>query len=161
MQVREKCVNRSFGVLALCAAACLAGCQSWFIFEPERRMRAAPGDFPFRIVEVSVPLRQQEGRLQHLYGWWLPSPQTGKVKTVLYLHGNDGNVSMSVNEVGPLRDLGCAIFLVDYRGFGESDGYLPAETTVYEDAEAAWRYLVEDRGIAPAELYIYGHSLGG
>ena len=138
----------------------LAGCQSLFIFEPDREMRARPGDFPFRIVEVTVPVRNETGRLQHLHGWWIPSPRS-QSKTVLYLHGNDDNVSRCVSEITPLRDLGHSIFLVDYRGFGESDGRIPSETTVYEDAEAAWRYLVEDRGVAPSELYIYGHSLGG
>jgi pimeloyl-ACP methyl ester carboxylesterase len=138
----------------------LAGCQSWFIFEPDRTKVASPSDFPFRIVEVTVPVRNETGRLQHLHGWWIPS-QRSQAKTVLYFHGNDDNVSRCVTEVAPVRELGHSIFLVDYRGFGESDGRVPSETTVYEDAEAAWRYLVEDRGVAPRELFIYGHSLGG
>jgi len=148
------------GALILCAALGLWGCQSWFIFEPDREMRASPADFPFRIVEVMVPVRTPAGALQHLQGWWIPSQRAGAA-TVLYLHGNEGNVSTSVGEVDPLRELEQSVFLVDYRGFGESAGYLPSETTVYEDAEAAWNYLVHDRGIAPASLYIYGHSLGG
>jgi len=144
----------------LCAALGLWGCQSWFIFEPDREMRASPADFPFRIVEVMVPVRPAGGGLQHLQGWWIPSARPA-AKTILYLHGNDGNVSTSVGEVTPLRELGYSVFLVDYRGFGESGGSLPSEATVYEDAQYAWSYLVQDRGVPPAELYIYGHSLGG
>src|SRR2546422_4299392 len=77
------------------------------------------------------------------------------------LHGNDGNVSTSMGEIAPLRELGYAVFMPDYRGYGESEGPFPSEKTVYEDAEAAWIYLVDQRGIRPAKLYIYGHSLGG
>src|SRR3989454_11049701 len=49
----------------------------------------------------------------------------------------------------------------DYRGYGESEGPFPSEKTVYEDADAAWISLVDQRGIRPARPYIYGHSLGG
>jgi pimeloyl-ACP methyl ester carboxylesterase len=51
--------------------------------------------------------------------------------------------------------------MIDYRGYGDGRASLPSEKTVYEDAEAAWNYLVKERGIDPAHLYIHGHSLGG
>ena len=145
---------------ALAGALLLGGCQSWLIFEPDRKLHATPESFPFTIIEVTVPVRAAEQRLQHLYGWWVPS-EAPDAKTVLYFHGNGGNVSDCVDEIAPLRDLRYSIFLVDYRGYGESDGGFPSETSVYQDAHAAWKYLVNDRGIQPAELYIYGHSLGG
>jgi pimeloyl-ACP methyl ester carboxylesterase len=66
-----------------------------------------------------------------------------------------------MGEIAPLRELGYSVFVPDYRGFGESEGSFPSEKTVYEDAEAAWNYPVDQRGIRPAHLYIYGHSLGG
>ena len=138
----------------------LGGCQSWFIFEPDRRLHASPADFPFPIVEITVPVRLPNERLQYLHGWWIPAP-SADAKTVLYFHGNDGNISVSVDEVTPLRELRHSVFLIDYRGYGESDGPFPSEASVYEDAEAAWKYLVADRRIQPAELYVYGHSLGG
>jgi len=145
---------------ALAGALLLGGCQSWFIFQPDRKLHATPADFPFPIIEVTVPVRVPDARLQHLHGWWIPSPLPG-AKTVLYFHGNEGNVSVCVDEVTPLRELQYSVFLVDYRGYGESDGGFPSEASVYQDADAAWKYLVNDRGIQPAELYIYGHSLGG
>jgi len=97
---------------------------------------------------------------QSLHGWWVASA-AWEAKVVLYLHGNDGNVSTSMSDIAPLRELGYAVFILDYRGYGESAGSFPSEKTVYEDAEAAWNYLVDQRGISPARLYIYGHSLGG
>lgn len=154
MQVTRARVAGIFGL------ALLAGCQSWFIFEPERKLRASPADFPFPIVEVSVPVRLANERLENMNGWWVPG-SPGNSKAVLYLHGNDGNVSVSVNEITPLRELQYSVLLIDYRGFGASDGSFPSEASVYQDAEAAWKYLVNDRSIKPAELYIYGQSLGG
>jgi fermentation-respiration switch protein FrsA (DUF1100 family) len=52
------------------------------------------------------------------------------------------------------------VFAIDYRGFGKSDGDLPSEATVYEDARAGWKWVVE-REPDPSRRYIYGHSLGG
>ena len=49
---------------------------------------------------------------------------------------------------------------VDYRGYGMSAGY-PTEEGTYRDAEAAWGYLVGQRGVDPRDIIIYGKSLGG
>jgi pimeloyl-ACP methyl ester carboxylesterase len=134
--------------------------QSRLIFEPERTLHAAPGDFPFRVVEVAIPIGTTAPRRQTVSGWGIPSAQPG-AKVVLYLHGNDGNVATSMAEIEPLRELGYSVFVIDYRGYGRSDARFPSESSVYEDAEAAWDYLVRERRISPGRLYIYGHSLGG
>lgn len=57
--------------------------------------------------------------------------------------------------------MGFSVLLVSYRGYGKSDGTFPTEAQVYSDAQAAWTYLVEQRGINPGAIFIYGHSLGG
>jgi hypothetical protein len=56
--------------------------------------------------------------------------------------------------------MGFAVFAIDYRGFGKSDGDLPSEQMVYEDADAGWQWLVQ-RQPDPLRRVIYGHSLGG
>lgn len=137
------------------AGVTLWGSQAHLIFEPERALHAAPADFPFPVTEVVIPLAAR----QNVHGWWIPSAKRG-AKVVLYLHGNDGNVSTSVSEVAPLQELGYSVFLIDYRGYGASEGPFPTEKAVYQDAEAGWSYLV-GQGFDPANLYIYGHSLGG
>jgi len=142
----------------LASALVLGGCQSWFIFEPDRELHASPADFPFKIDEITVPVGLD--RTQRLTGWWLPTPLP-EAKTVLYFHGNDGNVSVSVREVTPLVDLQYSVCLIDYRGYGKSERLFPSEQSVYEDAEAVWNYAVRERGIDPAQIYIYGQSLGG
>jgi len=144
----------------LSAGALLWAFQSRLIFEPEKSLRAAPGDFPFAVMEVAIPVGAAAPRRQAATGWWIPSERPG-AKVVLYLHGNDGNVTTSMPEVDPLRQLGYSVLLIDYRGYGKSDARFPSESSVYEDAEAAWEYLVRERAIPPGRLYIYGHSLGG
>jgi pimeloyl-ACP methyl ester carboxylesterase len=145
---------------AFVALLMLSGCQNWFIFEPDRKLHAAPSDFPFKIVELKLPVRAQGAREEQLNAWWIPAARSPG-KTLLYLHGRDSDVSDCVGDVAPLRDLNLSLLLVDYRGFGSSDGVFPSEASVYEDAEAAWTYLVGQGGVRPADLYIYGHSLGG
>ncbi|MBW2442845.1 MAG: alpha/beta fold hydrolase [Deltaproteobacteria bacterium] len=53
------------------------------------------------------------------------------------------------------------MLLISYRGYGHSEGEFPTEAQVYADAEAAWNYLVTQKGIHPGDIFIYGHSLGG
>ena len=133
------------------AAAFLWAFQRHFVFEPSRVMHASPADFPYAVEETSI------GRV---HGWWIPGTRADG-KTVLYLHGNDGNVSTSIGETAPLQRLGLSVLLIDYRGFGASAGNFPSERSVYEDADAAWNYLVGERRLKPGNVYIYGHSLGG
>ncbi len=80
---------------------------------------------------------------------------------VLYLHGNGLNVGANVEHANRFHRLGLSVFLIDYRGYGKSQGEFPTESQVYEDAQLAMDYLVKQRGINPKQIYIYGHSLGG
>ena len=148
-----------YGIIGLVLWGCQS-CVSYFIFEPDRTLYAKPADYSFKVRDVGLPVTLSSDAGQSLHGWWVASA-AWDAKVVLYLHGNDGNVSTSMGDIAPLRELGYAVFILDYRGYGESAGSFPSEKTVYEDAEAAWNYLVDQRGISPARLYIYGHSLGG
>jgi len=85
----------------------------------------------------------------------------GLGKVVLYLHGNASNVGSNVEHAHRFHRLGLSVFVMDYRGYGKSQGDFPSESQVYEDAQLAWDYLVKQRGINPNQIYIYGHSLGG
>ncbi|MCE9659425.1 MAG: lysophospholipase [Burkholderiales bacterium] len=78
---------------------------------------------------------------------------------LLYLHGARRDVARSSFRVEQLRELGFSVLAVDYRGFGNSTDELPSEAGVVEDAQAAWRWLAENR---PGRArYVFGHSLGG
>jgi pimeloyl-ACP methyl ester carboxylesterase len=148
-----------YGICGLVLWGCQS-CVSYFIFEPNRTVYAAPSDFSFNVREITIPIRLSGAAGQSLNGWWVASRKR-HASAVLYLHGNDGNLSTSMGEIAPLRELGYSVFMIDYRGYGKSEGLFPSEKTVYEDAETAWNYLVQQRGLNPTHLYIYGHSLGG
>ena len=92
-----------------------------------------------------------------LHAWWVPA--AGARGTVLMFHGNAGNISHRLDYLLMFNRLGYAALIVDYRGYGKSTGS-PSEEGTYRDALAAWRHLTEGRGIRPADIVIFGESLG-
>lgn len=92
-----------------------------------------------------------------LHGWFVPA---GKARgTVLFMHGNAGNISHRFESIERFNRLQLNVFIFDYRGYGRSKGK-PTEEGTYRDARAAWRYLVDSQGIAPESVVIFGRSLG-
>ena len=132
--------------------------QRELIFFPSRDVLRSPADVELKYEEVWVPVLASQPA--SLHGWWLQSVDPA-APTLLYLHGNDVNIGGNVEHVATLNRLGFAVLVVDYRGYGKSGGAFPSETQVYEDAEAAWNHLVQDRRVDPGQAFIYGHSLGG
>jgi fermentation-respiration switch protein FrsA (DUF1100 family) len=53
-----------------------------------------------------------------------------------------------------------SVFIIDYRGYGKSSGR-PSEQGTYLDAEAAWEYLLNEKGLKSDEIIVFGRSLGG
>jgi uncharacterized protein len=133
--------------------------QTRLIFEPMRSLVVKPAELGFPVADVTIPVPTAGGRAQALHAWWMPAARPD-AKLILYFHGNDGNVSTSVGETALLRELGYGVLVIDYRGYGQSDGKFPSEATVYEDAEAALAALVEDWQVKPRDICVYGHSLG-
>lgn len=140
------------------AAAYLWTHQRTLIFLPAREVLRTPGDVGLRYEEVRIPVPGSDGAFLH--GWWIPSGDPA-ARTVLYLHGNDLNIGASVEPIARLCGLGLSVLVVDYRGYGKSSDGPPNEARVYEDAGAAWRYLIREKQLAPGRTFIYGHSLGG
>ena len=93
-----------------------------------------------------------------LHGWWLPHPSATDV--LLYLHGNGKNIGANIGQAQRYYQLGFSVLLIDYRGYGLSQGKFPHEAQLYQDAEAAWNYLIQ-QNIKPQQIFLYGHSLGG
>ncbi|MEO6974613.1 MAG: alpha/beta fold hydrolase [Gallionella sp.] len=129
------------------------------IFEPELPLQTTPDRLGMQFEELHIPAGSGKDHGE-LDSWWMPANQTG-APTLLYLHGNHINMSGNLEHTLRLHNFGFNVLLVDYRGFGKSSGGYPSEAKVYEDAEAAWQYLIKQRGVAPGQLFIYGHSLGG
>ncbi|MBA3976056.1 MAG: peptidase [Candidatus Solibacter sp.] len=91
-----------------------------------------------------------------LHGWFA-APPDAKLAT-LFLHGNAGNVTHRVQAILAIREAGSAVLVLDYRGFGKSEGS-PSETGVTLDAEAALAWL-QQSGFPPQRVVLHGESLG-
>ena len=91
-----------------------------------------------------------------LHGWFVAGQSS---RVLLFFHGNAGNISHRLDSIRQFQDLGLAVLIIDYRGYGQSEGRT-TEKGIYRDADAAWRYLVEIRGIPVSNIVIFGRSLG-
>ena len=99
------------------------------------------------------------GDKQNIHAWWWPAGQAD-APAVLYLHGTRWNLTGQFFRIEQLHAMGYSVLAIDYRGFGQSQGSLPSETSVYEDARIGWERLKTLQPDANKRL-IYGHSLGG
>ena len=95
-----------------------------------------------------------------LHGWLVRSPGQPAPATVIYCHGNGGNVSYLGWMAEELSDRGFDVLLFDYRGYGRSEGAVAGERGLYADADAAYDFAVGRLGVEPASLILYGQSLG-
>jgi pimeloyl-ACP methyl ester carboxylesterase len=151
---------RATGVFLLSALPLLLTCGMWnqlvdsLIFQPSRGVDLRLEDLGIEGEEVF--LRSEDG--VRLHAFFLPAP--GASRALLFLHGNAGNASQRLPNAAQLVQLGTHVLLLDYRGFGLSQGK-PSEPGVYADARAALAHLVETRGFPEARIVIFGRSLGG
>lgn len=90
-------------------------------------------------------------------GWYMKSPKPRG--TVLYLHGNAGNRRDWAQAVPEFVGQGYNLFVLDYRGYGDSQGK-PSEKGLYRDGDAAWAWLAERSRQEGVPAYILGKSLG-
>ena len=144
--------------------------QTLIIFSPEKEIKDTPAKFGANYEDVLIPVKQPDGRIENIAGWWLPNTKQevkndpksdlNDRKVILYLHGKGKNISANAKHANRLMRMGFSVLVIDYRGYGKSDGSSPSESTVYTDAQTAWDYLIE-KGFKPNQIMIYGHSLGG
>lgn len=150
------------GLAAAIAVSYLGACgymqstQLEKVFEPSPVLQTMPDRLGMPFEELRIPVESGG----ELYAWWMPAGKAD-APTVMYLHGNYGNIGHNLDHSKRLHDMGYNVLLPDYRGYGRSSNGQPTETRVYEDAEAAWQYLLKARGVPPQRAFIYGHSLGG
>jgi hypothetical protein len=92
-----------------------------------------------------------------LHAWWIPGDNAKF--TFLAFHGNASNIANRALTYEFLRSTPVNVFALEYRGYGHSDGK-PDEVGVYRDAEAAYQYLVNTKGIERKAIISFGQSLG-
>jgi fermentation-respiration switch protein FrsA (DUF1100 family) len=136
--------------------ALLRSIENRFIFSPPRYPE---GFSPARVHPLGLEeiwIATDDG--VRLNAWFLANSSSPMV--LLWFHGNATNIGQQLDELETYSRLGTNILALDYRGYGKSEGS-PDEAGVYRDAEAAYRYLVDQRRFTPASIIVYGHSLGG
>ena len=123
-----------------------------FIFFPSRQVVGSPASIGLEYEEVRL------GDAPRLHGWFVPGDPRW---TLLWLHGNAGNVSHRLPWLRTLRaTLGWGVLLIDYQGYGLSEGS-PSEAGTFRDARVAREYLLARPELDPRGLVYYGESLGG
>jgi fermentation-respiration switch protein FrsA (DUF1100 family) len=121
---------------------------------PSRKLTASPADVGLDY--ESVTLSSSDG--VKLHGWFIPARDAGG-GTLLFFHGNAGNISHRLDSLKIFHDLGLSTLIIDYRGYGRSRGSI-SEPGTYLDGEAAWDYLTRTRKISARQIVVFGRSLG-
>jgi uncharacterized protein len=142
------------GAFALLFALLLPGCTSLF-FQPMRQHLRTPDQIG--LAWRDVWFAADDG--VRLHGWFLPS-QVPSRGTILFLHGNAENVSTHIGSVAWLPAKGFNIFLIDYRGYGLSEG-MPTLDGLHRDVAAAIGTVFALDGVDANRVALFGQSLGG
>lgn len=122
------------------------------IFFPSKEIEYTPKELGLEFEEIFFKTKDN----LELWGWFLPAQNAQY--TVLFCHGNAGNISHRIEKLRFFHDLGLNIFIFDYRGYGKSKGK-PSEKGLYRDAKAAYDYLLS-RNSKVDQIIGYGESLG-
>ncbi|ELR70271.1 hypothetical protein C900_03956 [Fulvivirga imtechensis AK7] len=136
--------------LLLIMAAFLA--QEKLIFHPQRLSQAF--QFNLRQGDEEVFLTTSDGK--KINALFYPG-QADEV--ILYFHGNAGSLAGWQQIADDFTGLGYNFLIIDYRGYGKSSGEI-TEQGLYLDGDAAFRFLVEEKGFQPEQVIIYGRSIG-
>jgi fermentation-respiration switch protein FrsA (DUF1100 family) len=127
--------------------------QQKFILHPEKGAQSPPDDLGIK--ELWIPTKDGV----ELNAWWMPVDTNAY--TVLFFHGNAGNISRGEKRMRLLREMGFNALAIDYRGFGISTGKIENEDDIYTDSDASYDYLQKKFGIKEDRIIIWGWSLGG
>jgi fermentation-respiration switch protein FrsA (DUF1100 family) len=141
-------------VLALYLAAIVfaLACENSMIYFPTR-FPHGNWTLPDRVQEVSF--KTQDG--ETIVAWWFPAENPRA--TLLFSHGNGGDITIRADFANKLREEGYSVLLYDYRGYGKSTGS-PHEAGLYLDSQAAYDYLRNVLQVPASEIILFGESLG-
>ncbi len=121
---------------------------------PSRELTTSPADIGLEYESITITTSDDI----RLHGWFVPADKARGV--LLFFHGNAGNISHRLDLLEIFHNLGLSSLIIDYRGYGQSQGKVTEQGT-YLDAEAAWQYLTRGRNIPAENIVIFGMSLGG
>lgn len=124
------------------------------LYFPLKKIEATPEAIGLDYEEVHV---ETEDDIE-ISGWFIPSASPRA--TVLFSHGNGGNISHRLEKIMMLNSLGLDVLIFDYRGYGTSEGN-PHEKGLYRDAESVYDFLIKKKKVPAWNIIGYGESLGG
>jgi pimeloyl-ACP methyl ester carboxylesterase len=151
--------------LAALALAWLALCLLYWqgnwqlLYHPKSEITRTPASAGLAFEAINFAAT--ETGVTQLTGWWIPAPNA--TRTILYLHGADGNLSDTVDALAALHAQNLSIFAIDYRGYGKSlpiQAGHPNEKQLRQDAEWALTWLTLTRNIPAKSIVVYGSGLG-
>ena len=125
-----------------------------FLFFPEKSFYALPKDHGLTEEEVFFTTRDGV----KLHGWFFES--RGSKATLLFFHGNAWNISGRIFKAKGWVERSISVFLIDYRGYGKSEGSIKAGKDLLEDARGALKWLEEKKGMSSEKIILYGESIG-
>ena len=147
-------------LLIVCAiVACmvlLVSCEKKIIYYPHKYPTGNWNAQSFGIEVEDVFFKSLDGI--SLHGWYVPTDEPQA--TLLWFHGNAGNITHRIENILLLKPLKLSIFIFDYRGYGRSRGK-PDELGLYKDSLAAYDFLIREKKVAIETLFLFGRSLGG
>lgn len=129
--------------------------EKQLIYYPAKEVEVTPKALGLSFDDVTLDVEPGV----KIHGWFIKGSKEPPTATILFSHGNAGNIADRLDRVLSWRDLGADFLLYDYRGFGRSTGS-PDEAGTYLDGRAAYDYLVRTRGVDPKRLVLMGESLG-
>ena len=129
--------------------------QPKLVYYPLRDIPTTPRELQIAYEEVFFLTADGVG----LTGWYVPAKNSGDL-TVLFCHGNGGNIGYYLDTINILHEMGVNSFIFDYRGYGLSEG-TPSEEGTYADAYAAYQWLIRQKQCEPNTIVVFGRSLGG
>jgi fermentation-respiration switch protein FrsA (DUF1100 family) len=123
------------------------------IYFPYFEIEQTPQDLGLKYQDIYI--KTPDGFI--LNGWFIPAEDSKY--TIIFFHGNAGNISHRLDKISIFHKLGLNTFIFDYRGYGKSKGK-PDEKGFYIDAEAVYKYLLNELKILENKIILYGESLG-
>ena len=128
--------------------------ERMFLYFPIKQLEGDPSVIGLAFQNLSIITDDRVA----LHGWFIPYP--GAKQTLLIFHGNAGNISHRLPWIEILHDLCANVMIIDYRGYGKSEGS-PFEEGLYRDARAAFAWWTKERAGTGEQLVLFGESIGG
>ena len=128
--------------------------QNNLVYVPTKGSNYTPSNYNIIYEDITLTTEDNE----EIKSWFIP--HNNPRATLLFLHGNGGNLSSRLDSINIFHQLGLSVFIIDYRGYGDSSG-IATENGTYIDAETAFYFLKNEKNISEDDIIIFGRSLGG